>query len=357
MVLSNIDSIFFSIDVSNYEEKNADLLQKLEEGKEQAKADTQTDKIIILGDKNFELLPNGARFHAYILHNDTLELKLAQNRSKNGNNYPVSVRIKSLFLWEKGFIDAYMEVIEYLKTIIKGEFIAEKISRADLCCHTDSLKFYTLCDIYESWKGNFRKVEYFTYNRKTTGFTFGSFKEKNVMCRVYDKTLEITTSNKTWFKEIWLKEGMDIENIWNVEFQVGRKFFKNYGVESVQDFILKMRAIWEYLTKEWINYIDLDNSRVERCSIKACWKEIQDAYLNYCYQQIIKREKQVNTKAEELIPLLVGVLTSYGACKQKIVLDRVIDDFKEDMRKYLQEKKENIPIEKIFFDKLEFLFS
>ncbi|WZL73092.1 hypothetical protein QBE52_18940 [Clostridiaceae bacterium 35-E11] len=357
MLISNIDSIFFSIDINKYEEENFDLLKYLEESKKQAKEDKLNDKVITLGDKNFKILPNGARFHSYILHNDTLELKFAQNRSKNGNNYPISIRIKSLYLWEKGFVDAYMAIIDYLKTIVKGDFIAEKISRADLCCHTDNLKFSTLCDIYESWRGSFRKVEYFMYNRKITGFSFGSFKEKNIMCRIYDKTLEIKTSGKVWFNHIWKKEGMDIENVWNVEFQVGRKFFKDYGVESVQDFILKMRSIWEHLTKTWICYINLDNDNITRCSAKKCWIEIQDAYLNYCYQQIIKREKQLNTKADELIPLLVGVLTSYGACKQKIVLDRVLDDFKKDMKNYLMFKKENTPIEKIFLDKLEYLFS
>ncbi|WZL74069.1 hypothetical protein QBE52_04845 [Clostridiaceae bacterium 35-E11] len=356
-VISNIDSIFFSLDIVDYEKNNRELLDYLEEKKESAKVDRMNEQRAMLGDKVFTIMPNGARFHAYILHNDSLEIKLAQNRSNSKNNYPVTIRIKSLYLWQNGFLDAYIETIEYLKTVIKGEILAEKLSRADLCCHTDNLKFETLYDIYEGWKGNFRKVEYFTYNRRTTGFSFGSFKEKNVMCRVYDKSLEIKTSKKTWFNEIWEKENMDIDNVWNVEFQVGRKFFKDYGIESVQDFVLKVRSIWEYLTKEWICYINNDNSRVERCTIKESWKDIQNAYLDYCYTTIIKREKQVNTKAEQLIPLLVGVLTSYGACKQKIVLDRVINDFKEDLRKYLEEKKDNMPVEQIFLDKLEYFFS
>lgn len=356
-MISNIDSIFFSIDVKNYDSNNEELLKLLEKSKEIAKNDRVTKKIIELGDKKFTILPNGARFHAYILHNDSLEIKFSQNRSKSKDNYPVAVRIKSLYLWEKGFINSYLETIEFLKTIINGDFIAAKISRADLCCHVDFLKFESMADITLSWRGNFKKVEHFFYNRKLNGLTFGSFAEKNVMCRIYDKSLEIKTSGKTWFNDIWLNSKMDIENVWNIEFQVGRKFFKEHSIETVQDFIIKMRGIWEYLTKDWITFINLDDENISRCTTKEIWLKVQDAYLDYCNFEPIKREKQLNRNAELLIPLLVGVLTSYGACKQNIVLDRVLKEFKDDLELYLKEKKESVPVEKLFFDKLEYMYS
>lgn len=356
-MISNIDSIFFSIDVEKYDLNNSDLLNLLEKSKEDAKNNKMIDKVIELGGKKFTILPNGARFHAYILHNDSFEVKFSQNRSKNKDNYPVAIRIKSLFLWEKGFISAYMETIDYLKTVVKGEFIAEKISRADLCCHVDFLKFDSLHDIYHCWRGNFKKVEHYFFNRKLNGLTFGSFSEKNIMCRIYNKSLEIKTSGKTWFNDIWQKSNMNIDNVWNIEFQVGRKFFKEHSIETVQDFIIKMRGIWEYLTKDWITFINIDDENISRCTTKDLWLKVQDSYLDYCNFKPIKREKQLNRNAELLIPLLVGVLTSYGACKQNIVLDRVIKDFKEDLNTYLKDKKDNVPIEKLFYDKLEYIFS
>lgn len=353
MLISNIDSFFFSLDFEDYTLGNKDLLEKLADSKEEAKIDRLKEVTVNFGGRKFKILPNGSRFHSYILHNDNLEIKLARHRSKSRNNFPVSIRLKSLYLWEKGFLNAYMETIDFIENTIKGEIIADKISRADLCCHTDEL---FPCPDLKLWRGNFRKVELFTFNRAITGFSFGTFAEKNVMCRIYDKTLEIKSSNKTWFNEIWKKENMNINNVWNVEFQVGRKFFKDHNIDNCQDFILKMRGIWEKLTKSWINYIENDDSNISRCSIRQEWKNIQNAYLNYCLQEPIKREEQKNYDAEKLIPLLVGVLTSYGACKQNIVLDRVIEDFKKDVDKYLKEKKANMPIEKVFYDKLEYLY-
>ena len=356
-MISNIDSIFFSLDIKNYDHNNKELLQFLEIEKEESKEDRLKENIINVGDRKFIILPNGARFHAYILHNESIEIKLSQARSRSKNNYPVSVRIKSLLLWEKGFIQAYLDTIDYIKTIIQGDIIAEKISRADLCCHTDKLKFDNMLDIYENWRGTFRKVEHYFYNRELNGLTFGSFNDKNVMCRIYDKSLEIKSSGKSWFNDIWIESKMDIDNVWNVEFQVGRKYFKDYNIETVQDFIINMRGIWEHLTKTWITYINMDDSNISRCTTKESWLDIQNSYLDYCNYKPIKREKQVNKNAQNLIPLLVGVFTSYGACKQKIVLDKVIDDFKKDIDKYLYDKKDNVPIEKLFYDKLEYIYS
>lgn len=353
MLISNIDSFFFSIDIEDYSTQNHEFLQYLEEAKEEAKIDRLKEITIGFGGRRFKIMPNGSRFHSYILHNDNLEIKLARHRSKSKNNFPIAVRLKSLYLWEKGFLNAYMETMDFLENNMKGKIIDNKVSRADLCCHTDEL---FLTSNLEVWRGRFRKIEVFTYNRCINGFTFGSFAEKNIMCRIYDKTLEIKSSGKEWFKEIWNRVGMNLNNVWNVEFQVGRKYFKEHQIESSQDFILKMRGIWEKLTKTWINYIELDNERKSRCTVREEWLNIQNAYLDFCLQEPIKRETQKNYDAQRLVPQLVGILTSYGACKQKIVLDRVINDFKEDIEKYLKEKKGNIPIEKVFYDKLEYLY-
>lgn len=353
MLISNIDSFFFSLDFEDYSTENHKFLQYLEEAKGEAKIDRLREFTISFGGRKFKIMPNGSRFHSYILHNDNLEIKLSRHRSKSKNNYPVAVRLKSLYLWEKGFLNAYMETISFLEENIKGEITANKVSRADLCCHTDEL--FLTSDL-EVWRGRFRKIEVFTYNRCINAFYFGSFKENNIMCRIYDKALEIKSSGKTWFKEIWEKAGMNVNNVWNVEFQVGRKFFKEHQIESSEDFILKMRGIWEKLTGNWINFIELDNERKSRCSIREEWFNIQDAYLDFCLQEPIKREVQKNYDAEKLIPQLVGILTSYGACKQNIVLDRVINDFKKDLEKYLKENKGNAPIEQIIYNKLEYLY-
>jgi hypothetical protein len=93
-MISNIDSYFFSLDIEEYDENNQDLIRNLELAKNQAKENKLEEHTIELASKKFIILPNGARFHAFILHNDSMELKFAQGRSKSQSNSPVAVRIK-----------------------------------------------------------------------------------------------------------------------------------------------------------------------------------------------------------------------------------------------------------------------
>jgi len=356
-MLSNIDSIFFSLDFNEYDNNNQDLIKNLELAKEQSKENKLNETIIDLAGKKFVILPNGARFHAYILHNDSMELKIAHGRSSSLTNYPVSIRIKSLKLWEDGFISAYEDTIETVKSIIKGEIIAEKISRADMCVHVDNFKLDNLNELYHSWRGTFRKVEHYFYNRKLNGITFGTFQDKNVMCRIYDKSLEIKSSNKLWFKTIWTKAGMDPENVWNIEYQIGRKYFKDREIETVTEFVVHMRGIWEELTTKFVSFIEQTDNNISRCPLKPEWEQITKAYQTYYQKVPIKREKQLNKRSEALIPLLIGVLTSYGACNLNVNMDKLFHQIKTDTKEYLHDRKDNIPIEQIILDKIEYMYS
>lgn len=355
MQIVNVDSLFFSVDIKDFEKENQELIQLLELYKLQAKADSLQDTFIDYKTYRFKIMPNGLRFHSFILHNEIMSISISAHRSKNKENYPVAVRLKSLFLWQNGYLQAYEDSINILKDIFKGEFISEKISRADLCCHTDSLSL-NLDDV-NSFRGSFKKNEIFMTNRKLSGLTFGTFTEKNVMLRIYNKSLEIKTSGKLWFNEIWNKKCMDIEKVWNVEFQIGRSFFKEHNIETVADFAVKSRSIWEKLTTDYCCYINDDNENVSRCSIKSEWKIIIAGYEEYINQPLIKRSEQMRCTADELLPLLTGVLISYGACKYNLCLNDVLDDFKVDLQEYLKNKKDNANICDLLLQRSQFIHS
>lgn len=355
MQIANVDSLFFSIDIKDYEKNNKELIQLLELYKLQAKADTLQDTYLDYKTYRFKIMPNGLRFHSFILHNEIISISISAHRSTSKENYPVSVRLKSLFLWQKGYLQAYEDSINILKDIFKGDFISEKISRADICCHTDNLQL-TINDI-NNFRGTFKKNEIFMTNRKLSGLTFGTFTEKSVMLRIYNKSLEIKTSGKTWFNQIWEKQKMNIDNVWNVEFQIGRSFFKEHNIETVADFSVKSRAIWEQLTASYCCYVNLDNDNISRCSIKVEWQVIQTAYKDYIKQTLIKRDKQMRCTADELLPLLTGVLISYGAYKMNFSLQDVLDDFNIDLKNYLKEKKDNANISELILKRSQYIYS
>lgn len=318
MFIPNIDTLIATIDIKDYDKSAYKLLKRLELLKDKAKSLVKECSIEIvpirLGNMTFQVYPNGSRHHAYILHNDLYEIKLAQYRSNAGDSYPVFLKIKSACLWNMGFINAWDTALKLINDNI-GEIKANKISRMDLCCHTDEINFKE-SDI-NTFSGKFRSDEIYRSDRKLSGFTFGSGANKKVFCRIYDKTLEIKQKRqKLWFFDIWKREGINTNRIWNIEFQVERKFFKEHDIETVEQAFERIRPIWEYCTKAWIVKKELTNTRMENCPVNEMWRQIQEAFSRLESEPLIEREKQLKRDAEVLIPAIMGYLTTYSARKE-----------------------------------------
>lgn len=315
MQIAMIDSLFVNIDIDDYENELKGLLSELEKKKTEAKlagTNNVSAKVTIqIGSYTFEVLPNGTLGHAYILHNNECEIKFSQFRSLKKEYLPISLRIKSEYLWAVGYEKAWNELKKFIEKYI-GHISEQQVSRADLCCHTDSLILANNDDA--SFKGIFYSHEIKTFRRKVSGMNFGSRNTGKVYCRIYNKTLEVTQKrHKTWFFEIWKKHGLLTNEVWNVEFEIKREFLRKKGINSVEDLYLSLRTIWEYCTCKWLVKTNLDRTRIERSSIDERWKNIQHAFDKCKYKPFITVAKQKEIEASSLIPGIMGYLTSYGA--------------------------------------------
>lgn len=193
MYIENIDYLSATIDILHYEKSVKELLEYLELEKENASMlnlnHTNSKHYIKIGSESFYILANGSKGYSYLLHNDIFEVNFSKYRSKKENLYPIKIRIKSEMLWSYGISNAW----EYIKKWVidnVGEIRANKISRLDICCHTDNFEFQ-----YESlskFKGKFRDSNINILDRKITGFAFGTRKSKKMYARIYNKSLEVS---------------------------------------------------------------------------------------------------------------------------------------------------------------------
>lgn len=319
-MIANIDTFAFSVDIDRYDVAIFPLLCLLDDAKEEAKKNVKNgscEKVYKeIGNMTFEVLPNGTRNYAFILHNDMYEIQLARYRSKSEYVYPVFVRIKSETLWSKGFYGAYQFIEKWIKTNI-GSIITTKISRADLCCHTDSINL-EINDIAR-FKTRSREKNVHFSDKALSSMNFGSRSTQRVYCRIYNKSLEIAKKkNKLWFNDIWKDKGLDIDNVWNVEYELNRNFFVEYEIDTVNDFMEKIKNIWSYLTLEWLSFMNLDASRLERCSINEAWKLLCSAFNTFKGSSLVRRIKQLNRDADAMIPQMLGCLSSFASkCGKK----------------------------------------
>jgi len=336
-----IDTLIAMIDIENYNESAKNLHEILEKKKNEAKSalTENQSKIICLqiGDMTFEVLPNGKKGYAYILHNDLYEIDLAQYRSKNKDFYPVYVKIKSECLWSFGPKDAWNHIYKWVDDNI-GKIINNKISRIDLCCHTDELMLTP--EDSETFKGQFYTHNIYFFRRKVTGMNFGSSASNKVYCRIYDKVLEITQKkSKKWFYQIWKDEKLDCKKVWNIEFQINREFLKDHYINTVLQAYDSLGSIWEYCTKFWLVKIIEDNKNISRCSTDETWKKVQQSFEHFKHRPLIKREKQLNDDADAIIPGAYGIFTTFAAKKGITDISMALKVFGMNGNRYLKSKK------------------
>lgn len=339
--VSNIDTIYVLLSIQNYEISCKNILEFLEQEKEKAKLENTNNAnskhLVTINEMPFELLPNGTRGYAYILHNQGYQVKVAQYKSKIQSFMPIQIRISSEYLWSMGLEKAWEKINNWI-VLTFGRIKEHKISRVDLCMHTSDIDYVT--NYENSYKGKFKKDSASVLNythKKINCITFGTRKGKNIYCRIYNKTLEIKeTKSKSWFIEIWKKSNLDINKVWNLEFELKSEFLREFKIKTVKDLENCLKDIWEYCTKEWLVKIDRTNKRVERCPINEKWLEVQKAYKDFKSVGLIKREKQLEMEADSLIPNIIGNITSYSARKNITNMESAFQDLYCMSKRYLK---------------------
>lgn len=351
--ISNVDTIYFLVYFEKYEDsKNiTDFLLTLKEEKEKASLaatnDTSYKHIIPINGMSFQLLPNGTRGYSYIIRNNGYEIKIAQYTSGIKSFAPVQVRISSEYLWSLGLKDSYNLIYNWLTESFDN--IKEiKVSRVDLATHIDNTDFISNYDT--TYKGSFKKSEIYKTHNKINAISFGS-RKSGTYCRIYNKSLEIQeNTQKQWFIEIWKNNSLDVENVWNVEFELKSEILRNFNILSVDDLLNHISSLWQYCTKEWLIKVDRTNKRIERCEITDSWKYLQNTFNNFYSAPLTTREKQINSDAKSMIPVITGYLTTYGARIGEIDLNTILQDISKESIQYLKNK--NTTLQEVIINKI-----
>lgn len=336
-----IDTLIASVDIEHYDDVIDTLTEKLEKAKNEAKQalTDNSNKLITLqiGDMTFQVLPNGKRGYAYILHNDFYEIDIAQYRNRNVDFYPINIKIKSNCLWSYGPNGAWNYILHWIQESI-GDISTNKISRLDLCCHTD--QFFLQEEDITKFKGRYYTDTVYHFRRKLNAMTFGSSATGKLYCRIYDKHLEVVQKKlKKWFFDIWKNEGLNPEKVWNVEFQISREFLADHHITTVEDAFQRLKSLWEHCTRHWLVKIELDNDNISRCSINPLWEQIQGVFDEFQSRPLIKREKQLRHDAESMIPSTFGNITTYAAKIGMYDPALVLTNLTRNGEKYLKSKK------------------
>ena len=342
-ILPNIDTICILVNIDDYENNSCNIIKYLLLEKEKVKEKQlilpNAKHLITINNITFELFPNGKKGYAFLLKNESFEIDIAQFKSKLDNFAPIQVRISSNSLWSNGLSNSWSIVYNWIVETFNN-ITAEKVCRLDLCSHICGVDFITNYEI--SYKGDFKKRQTFYTGQTINSIIFGSRKGKNIYCRIYNKSLEIEEKHKKyWFHEIWKNNNMNINNVWNLEFEIKSEFLRKFNINTVKDVILHLNDIWNYCTTKWLIKVDRTNTRIERCNTSNEWLKIQKAFDCYTPIGLIEKDKQLEIDAQKLIPNILGSITSYSARKKETNISKVFEMLKKDFGIYLKNKNTN----------------
>lgn len=140
-----------------------------------------------------------------------------------------------------------------LRTIIEALGDPEdeaNVSRADLC-----VDFVTDTDIgtlkETDWVSRARNFSQHSVARQFSGWSVGQ--GGNLSCRLYNKTLEIEKSGKTYMFDIWRDMGWDGEQtVWRLEFQFRRESLRELQVKTFSQFLEQLGGLWRYASGQWL---------------------------------------------------------------------------------------------------------
>jgi hypothetical protein len=210
---------------------------------------------------------HGIKYYEWLLLSRDVTVAVARpSRSRR----PVAVvRVSSECLWRLGgggAVAARLAAV-YLVELFDGVPVVQ-VSRADMA--TDYQGHLPLMAdrrgivkrarvLREHFVSDQDGLEWHTINDEAQSFSAG----RSVTIRIsnYDKTDEIKKSGKEWFIDLWERHKGYVSGkpVRRNEFQLGREFLHERGIETVQDLLDGLSGLWAY-AMGWFSFRTVNES-------------------------------------------------------------------------------------------------
>lgn len=344
--LYNIDTFWFNVDCSNYQEVMDGGFRHLLRSGREAVADTGQASVIdveIGAYENpvlFEILGGQPPAYQYSIRNKDMAVYFASNARED--QMPMKVQLNQFILWEKGILNAYYEALSIL-TVLGFDYTSAKLNRVDFAVHSDQWK-WNLNDLSTfEYPRNFSKdnhPDFFRLDPVTGDFETVYYGNRTrCQLRIYNKSKEAIKKTKTYFLDLYREKGMDVENVWNVEFEVRRDFIKECkdldGLRLFDDLDTvfhenRLSLLWSYLMERYLHP-------------SAHWKTLSKGHKGI-FEQVtgyITREKDIDLNFEREVPNIRSRMMTGLLNEQEYDLDTALHILKERILEYESRKHVN----------------
>ena len=226
--------------------------------------------------------------------------------------------ISSELLWREGREGAMECVFKALKEL-GAVYMSHKLSRVDACMDVYMPEGLTL-PFLQTYRvpPNRQENVYATGDRLET-FYHGA-KDSPIQLRIYDKSHEIQTSEKTWFHELWSHPTG--ENVWRIEFQLRREPLRQCNIDSLEDLQTKLAGLWSYLTDSWFSLRLPDDGNTTRRTVHPLWEIVAEGASRFGdVQPVARKPREGTAQGEWYVRNIAGLIASWSAKQAPPIAD------------------------------------
>ena len=278
--------------------------------------------------------PTAKKMYSYHLEQKGFHLYLASLATPK--SYPnIMVSFNAKMLWYFGYIRSVANVTTFIESL-SGKISQVKVSRCDICADfritpelsADFIKCHSV--------PNNRKTRIISQGDTLETYYIGSSKSM-IQARLYNKSEEIKTSNKYWFKFVWKTDYL--EHIWRLEFQLRREALKAYGINHPSDIKSKLGGMWEDLTSNWFTLRLHDDTNTSRRTIHPLWQEFQNCKYKFGEFDSVTRDLKHDTAgAEFYLTRAANNLLGFAAVTGLECFSYAISVFMYELSEYWKDK-------------------
>jgi hypothetical protein len=266
----------------------------------------------------------GRPYYEWVATSPDVDVKI--RKPSTASHRPVAVvRVSSEALWRlgRGGRSAALLASIWLQSIFKEAGYRVQVSRADLATdyqghipqradlqHVVKRAAHTEHTIPAD--GDDETATHWDRANRLTGFSSG--RSTNIRASGYDKSREIKVSGKPWFRDLWARSAgyrADLP-VWRMEIQCGRGFLGKRGIETVDDLLAQLAALWRYGTA-WYSFRQpgvADTNR-SRWPVAAWWLALTPWRTEDAGE--LPKLAVVRPRYDRLVSGFVGYLTSMMA--------------------------------------------
>ncbi|MGA7750780.1 MAG: replication initiation factor, partial [Gallionella sp.] len=194
----------------------------------------------------FEVKDKGSSVFPFVIEDGAFRISLSRASKYTPMAY---VKMSSRYLSSitpKGAEEELRSILNELGTLTDSAHV----SRIDLCgdfVSRENMESWGR----EAWVTRGKNITAYAVDEKFTGWSIGL--GGNIACRLYNKLLEIITSNRLDLIPLWEATGRKPEEpVWRVEFQIMREVLAQHGIVDLESVLANLNGLWSYATTGWL---------------------------------------------------------------------------------------------------------